>query len=196
MSTQANPPRVASAQKIPGLAIASLVLGIASIMGAAVLIIPTILAIVFGHVSYARIRKNPELTGQGIAVAGFVTGYVSIIFGVIIAGLLAAMAIPAFAKVREASMQKVLQNEARQIGAAAQAHLQENPGKPVTFHIENGVLTGPLGEYVKRVSPQTREVDGVIDSATDTFSLQSPQAYNGRVVVFSIEGQVVSERAP
>ena len=177
------------------MAIASLVLGIASIMGAAIFIIPTILAIVFGHISFARIRKNPDqLSGQGIALAGFVTGYVSIIFGIITAGLLAAMAIPAFAKVREASMQKVMQNDARQIAAAAHQYLQENPGKPVNFHIENGVVTAPLGQYVKSVSNEIHEVDGVIENEKDTFSLQSSKAYQGRVIVFDLQGQVVSER--
>ena len=182
-----------AAKKVPGLAIASLILGIASIMGAAIFIIPTILAIVFGHISYGRIKKNPEtLSGQGIAVAGFVTGYVSIIFGIVMAGLVAAMAIPAFTKVREASMQKVLQNDARQIAAAAQQCLLENPGKPVVFHIENGAVTGPVGAYVKSVFKETHEVDGVIENDKDTFSLQSPKAYSGRVVVFDLEGQVVS----
>jgi hypothetical protein len=172
------------------MAIASLVLGIVSLMGAAVLIIPTILAIVFGHISLSRIRKDPRLTGSGIAITGLVLGYISIIFGIIIAGLLAAMAIPAFQKVREQSLQKVMVNDARQIGAAAQQVMLENGGKSITFEIDpaTGTVSGPIGEMVKQVSKGTREVDGVIENSEDTFSLQHPHAHRGEPVVFDLNG--------
>ena len=118
-----TPPAVQTAQterrSTPGLAVASLVLGIISMLGASILIIPTILAIVFGHIAYSRIQKDRRLDGAGIAIAGFVLGYVSILFGIFSLGLLSAMAIPAFQKVREESLRKAMQNDARQIGASA-----------------------------------------------------------------------------
>jgi hypothetical protein len=172
------------------MAIASLVLGIVSLMGAAVLIIPTVLAIVLGHVSLSRIRKDPRLTGSGVAIAGFVLGYVSIIFGIIVAGLLAAMAIPAFEKVREQSVQKMMVNDARQIGAAAQQLMLETGEKRISFEIDpaTGAVSGPLGEVLKQISKGTREVDGVIENSEDTFSLQHPRAFRGEPVVFDLNG--------
>src|SRR5687768_7441938 len=79
-----------------GLAIASLILGILSMVGAALFLIPPILAIIFGHVAVAKCAKNPNLGGRGLGIAGFVMGYVGIFFAFVI---FPAMAIPAFAKV-------------------------------------------------------------------------------------------------
>lgn len=174
------------------MAIASLVLGIISMMGAAILLVPTVLAIVFGHVSFSRIRRNPALTGSGIAMAGFILGYASIVFGTIIAGLFAAMAIPAFQKVREASLQKVMSNEARQIAMAAQQVMLEKGEQRVEFHIDaqTGAVSGPLVEYIKQIHPGTQEVDGVIENAQDTFSLQNPRVYGGREITFDSDGRM------
>jgi len=186
-----QPAPAPAAPKTPGLAIASLVLGIISLLGAAVFILPTILAIVFGHVAYARIQKDRGLTGAGLAVAGFVLGYVSIFFAIFWLGMLAAMAIPAFEKVREESTHKMLQNDARQIGAAAQQYMLENGEQPVVFHIDpqTGAVTGPLSAYIRHLSPGTTEVDGRIENSRDDFSLENPHYRRGQPVVFDAEGR-------
>lgn len=191
------PPSLAStapapAKKIPGLAIAGLILGIISVMGAAILVIPTVLAIVFGHVSLSRIKRDPNLTGNGIAIASFVLGYVSIVFGIMMAGLVAAMAIPAFQKVREESLRKTMANDARQIAAAAHQVMLEKGERPITFQIDpqTGIVTGPLAEYVKKVTPGTREIDGTIENANDTFSLQNPHVSHGQEMTFDADGRL------
>src|SRR3954470_1300297 len=92
-------------QKTSGMAIASLVFGILSLLCTAILVVPTVLAIVFGHISYARVNRDSNLKGRGLAMAGFILGYLSIP-ATFVLGLLAAMAIPAFEKVREASLLK------------------------------------------------------------------------------------------
>jgi type IV pilus assembly protein PilA len=51
---------------------------------------------------------------------------VEIMIVVVIIGLLAAMAIPAFNKVRAASRQKTITNNLRQVASAAQQYLLEN----------------------------------------------------------------------
>ena len=177
--------------KTSGMAIASLVLGVLSMMGAAVLIVPTILAIVFGHVAHSKIRKDPRLTGSGLAITGFILGYVSIIFGIMMAGLLAAMAIPAFEKVREQSMQKAMANDARQIASATQKVMMEKGEQPVSFQIDprTGIVSGPISIYVKQVTRGTQQVDGMIENSHDTFSLQNPKAYGGKPVTFDAEGK-------
>jgi len=51
---------------------------------------------------------------------------VEIMIVVVIIGLLAAMAIPAFQKVRQSSQDKAVMNNMRQLGAAADQYFLEN----------------------------------------------------------------------
>ena len=62
---------------------------------------------------------------------------VEIMIVVVIIGLLAAMAIPAFQKVRSASQDKTVLNNARQLSAAADQ-----------YYLENGVSTVTLGSLI------------------------------------------------
>src|SRR5580765_247367 len=62
---------------------------------------------------------------------------VEIMIVVVIIGLLAAMAIPAFQKVRRASQDKTVLNNARQLSAAADQ-----------YYLENGVSTVTLSSLV------------------------------------------------
>ena len=78
------PPAYAASVQTSGMAIASLVMGIA---GWTVLpILGSILAIVFGYAGRNEIRRRPdELTGEGLAVAGLVLGWLMV--GITILGL-------------------------------------------------------------------------------------------------------------
>src|SRR5579884_2795679 len=58
---------------------------------------------------------------------------VEIMIVVVIIGLLAAMAIPAFNKVRQASRQKAITNNLRQMSAAAQQYMLENGVSQVAY---------------------------------------------------------------
>ncbi len=58
---------------------------------------------------------------------------VEIMIVVVIIGLLAAMAIPAFQKVRESSQDKTVLNNARQMSAAADQYFLENGVSQVLF---------------------------------------------------------------
>ena len=91
-----------------GLALASLILGIAGIVTCLgpFLGIP---GVVCGHVALSRIRASGgRLTGEGLAVGGLITGYVAIAMIVVIA-LLAAIAIPNFVRAREAARMNGIQ---------------------------------------------------------------------------------------
>ncbi len=70
----------ASAPRQNGLGIASMVLGIVAVIPCfSVLLIPGVLAIVFGAISLSQSKKNPEkYTGRGMAIAGLVLGLVSL----------------------------------------------------------------------------------------------------------------------
>ena len=103
---------------------------------------------------------------------------VEIMIVVVIIGLLAAMAIPAFQKVRQSSQDKAVLNNARQLSAAADQ-----------FYLENGVSTAlPTSligatNYVKAVNTVASEtyptgytqgititITGVAGSRTITYA--------------------------
>ena len=66
-----------------GLAVASLVTGIISVATCGGCILG-ILAAIFGHVARGQIRRsNGAETGDGMALAGIITGYVSIVLMVL-----------------------------------------------------------------------------------------------------------------
>jgi type IV pilus assembly protein PilA len=72
---------------------------------------------------------------------------VEIMIVVVIIGLLAAMAIPAFQKVRTSSQDKAVLNNARQLAAAADQYFLENGVSSVT----QGMLVGSTN-YVKSLN--------------------------------------------
>ncbi|MBM4017524.1 MAG: DUF4190 domain-containing protein [Planctomycetes bacterium] len=93
-----GPPRTS------GLAVASLVLGITSIVALTCCcgtgFIPAILAVVFGHVARHQIKHSQgRLDGGGLAIAGLVCGYVGLAWQVLVSLMvLAALLISAAAE--------------------------------------------------------------------------------------------------
>lgn len=96
------PPLPPALPRKSGLAVASLILGICGIvlcLGP----LAGIPAVVCGHMALSRIRKSAgAMSGQGLAIAGLVTGYFSFVMIVVI-GLLAAIAVPNFVVARKAA---------------------------------------------------------------------------------------------
>jgi hypothetical protein len=60
-----------------GLAITSLVCGIAGLVLAAFLLplIASVVAVITGHMSLSQIKSNPALGGKGLGITGLVLGY-------------------------------------------------------------------------------------------------------------------------
>jgi type II secretory pathway pseudopilin PulG len=84
-----------SGSKTEPLAIWSLVLGIVSLIGCAVGgLLFGIPAVICGHIGRSKIRNNPALRGAGMALAGLITGYASVVL--IPIAILAALVFPAF----------------------------------------------------------------------------------------------------
>jgi type IV pilus assembly protein PilA len=77
---------------------------------------------------------------------------VEIMIVVVIIGLLAAMAIPAFQKVRQSSQDKAVLNNARQLSAASDQYFLENGVSSVVL----SNLVGPLA-YVKAINTVANE---------------------------------------
>lgn len=111
-----NPAAPLPAQR-SGLAVASLVLGL---VGIVLCLGPLagIPAVICGHMAHSQIRKSGgTIGGDGMATAGLVTGYISIVL-VFVIGLLAAIAIPNFVKARNQAMINACRDNQRSIEAA------------------------------------------------------------------------------
>ncbi len=65
-----------------GFAITSMVCGIIAVLSCYFGGILGTVAVVFGHISLRKIKKDPNLGGKGMAIAGLVTGYIGIAFTV------------------------------------------------------------------------------------------------------------------
>ena len=87
---------------------------------------------------------------------------VEIMIVVVIIGLLAAMAIPAFQKVRAASQEKTIVNNLRQLSAAAQQYFLEN-GVSTAAYVD---LVGPTA-YIKTIAKVAGENYPLVYNQTD-----------------------------
>jgi Domain of unknown function (DUF4190) len=133
-TTPPSVPSFAPAQlpKTSTLAVWSLVLGILSLTCFS--IFAAIPGVICGHKARGRIKNSSgTLTGDGLAVAGLITGYIGMAWAIFFIPLLAAITIPNFVKARNTSMQNACINNMRQIYAAKQEWALENskPGDAV-----------------------------------------------------------------
>jgi type IV pilus assembly protein PilA len=82
---------------------------------------------------------------------------VEIMIVVVIIGLLAAMAIPAFQKVRQASQDKAVANNMRQLGAAADQYFLENGTSTaaITSLVGSSFYIKALNTVANEAYPQT-----------------------------------------
>lgn len=108
---------------------------------------------------------------------------VEIMIVVVIIGLLAAMAIPAFSKVRENSVKATLDNDARQLSAAAnQFFLETDTSSATTTQLVGSGLY--VTELSRGVVPPTANLDAALDSE---FILSHPNYKDGDDVIYSVE---------
>ncbi len=122
-----------------GLAIASLVLGVLSFVGCS--IFTGIPAIIMGHIAHNRSRKAPQqFGGGGLAIAGFVMGYFSLLLIPIMAGML----LPALAKAKDRAQRINCVSHMKQIGLAARMWSNDHGGKfPPDFASMTNELVSP-----------------------------------------------------
>jgi len=90
---------------------------------------------------------------------------VEIMIVVVIIGLLAAMAIPAFQKVRKTSQDKTILNNLRQLSAAAQQYFLE---KGVTSVTSANLVGTDTDKYIKSINTVRGEAYPSPLNATDT----------------------------
>jgi competence protein ComGC len=134
--------------KTSALAIWSLVLSILGLVLLLVCIGPlfAIPGVICGHLAYSRIKRSSgTLASQGMALAGLITGYVSIGLSVLLVPMMLAIAIPNFVKARETAQMNACINNLRMIDAAKQEWALENskkntdtPTQADLTHLKNG----------------------------------------------------------
>ena len=113
-----------------GLAVTSLVLGIFSLL--CFLILTGIPAIICGHVARSRARKSPaQYGGAGMALAGLILGYVSVVVTFLI---LPAMLLPAMVKAKERAHRISCNNNMHHIGMSFRMWAMDN-GDQFPFNV-------------------------------------------------------------
>jgi hypothetical protein len=108
-----------SPPKTSPLSIWSLVLGILSLVGCT--LFAAVPGVICGHKALGKIkRSNGALEGKGMAIAGLVTGYLSVFLAFTMVPLMLAIAIPNFVRARDTAMHNVCVNNMRLIDSAKQ----------------------------------------------------------------------------
>lgn len=120
MTDQAVPPSMSPTPATSKLAIWSLVLGVLSFCAVCVTGVP---AVVLGIIALVKISKSPTaLKGQGLAIAGLVTGAI----GTLMTFITVALLLPAVAQVRFKAQEVPCMTAVKQITMAAHAYAAEN----------------------------------------------------------------------
>lgn len=121
--------QVQAATRTSALAIWSLVLGILGLLCFSCL--TGIPAIICGHIGRSKIKLSQgALTGDGMALAGLILGYIGTVITI---GIIAAIAIPQFAAYRDKANCALAEAEAMKAVAAVSCYIaNQNPEVPPT----------------------------------------------------------------
>lgn len=115
-------------QQTDGKATGSMVLGILSLVGFSIL--AGIPAVVLGHISRREIRESRgRLTGDGMALAGLIMGYVSLAIVPIIVLIVASIAIPNLLRARMAANESAAASTVRTINTTQVTYSVSYPKK-------------------------------------------------------------------
>jgi hypothetical protein len=121
-----------------GLAITSLVLGLASFVCGG--IITGIPAIITGHIARGKAKREPAVYGgAGMALAGLILGYVSVVLTLVI---LPALLLPALAKAKQRAQTINCVNNMKQICLAARIYSNDHKD---TFPMDFEAMSKELG---------------------------------------------------
>lgn len=124
-----GPPPIRSGEKpTSGLAIASLVCGLAGVMFCG---LPSIVGLILGIVAMKKISASKgRLGGQGLALAGTIVSAVMIFVGLFMTGILAAMLMPALARARTEARKAACMNNIKNIGIGMAMYQNDHQAWP------------------------------------------------------------------
>jgi type II secretory pathway pseudopilin PulG len=122
----------APAELKTGLAIASLVMGIANFLLLGIFLLPTIIGIVVSVVALNKIKQKPhEYGGKSLAIGGLVTNIISVVVLVPVM-VIAAIAIPNLLAARRAANESAAIRSLRVLHQAEQSY-QATTGKGINY---------------------------------------------------------------
>jgi prepilin-type processing-associated H-X9-DG protein len=112
-------------KQTPGIAIASLICGILSWV--CVGLLAAIPAVITGHLALGRIKRSAgALGGRGLAIAGLILGYTSIVAMIAVIVLFFTLVVPA---IKEESSKTACLANLKMIGMACQMYAAEHDGR-------------------------------------------------------------------
>jgi competence protein ComGC len=148
--------------KTNGVALASLILGILSLLACGVGIVFSIPGVICGILGIKRVRKSAGTQkGHGLAVTGLVMSAVSLVMLPII-GLLAAVAIPNFVKARETAQRNACMANLRNIDAAKEIWAVEKNRKPGDVVQDSDLFEA--GKYLPKIPECPKQGSYIINS--------------------------------
>jgi hypothetical protein len=130
-----------------GLAVWSLALGILALVLSVVCVGPllAIPGVICGHKAFGRIKRSGgTMEGEGLALAGLITGYIAIAL-IPIMLLLSAIAVPNFIRARDTAMRNACINNLRLIDAAKQQWALETRKDASATPTQNDIAPYLLG---------------------------------------------------
>ena len=143
----ASPP----SSKTSPLAIWSLVLGCLAVVLLIGCIGPllAIPAVICGHMAHSRIKRSGgTLSGASLALAGMITGYVSLGLSLLLIPLMLAIAVPNFVKARQSAQTNMCINNLRMIDGAKETCVLEKKLTP-----ETALTPADLNPYLRTPFP-------------------------------------------
>ncbi|MCX6898044.1 MAG: DUF4190 domain-containing protein [Verrucomicrobia bacterium] len=204
MSNPTIPPLISNTSAAPAtsaLAIWSLVLGILSFCGGCITGVP---AIILGILALTKINKPPAaLKGQGLAIAGLVTGAVGALFGT---AVLAGLLFPAVAQARVAAHRAACVNNVKQIMLASHQYATDNNDTlpqsldQLKRYLGDKALIcraaeGQAGTCYEIVAPG-RKLAEVAEPAKTVFVRETQARHGGRRAVGYVDGHVEMKQDP
>lgn len=164
-----TPPAIPDASKGPvaGLAIASLICGLLGFLTAG---LTGIAAVITGHLALSAIRKSGGyLRGQGLSIAGLVTGYLTLC--ILPIAVLAGLAAPVILKNRDAARRVECISNTKQLGLAIDDFEVEYGAKP------SDRLAADFPEFAGLTGPkvlQQLDVASGLNYTADLLALPNP----------------------
>lgn len=137
MSSSAS---VVSGEPKKGLAIASLVVGILSVLTLGCLGVGALTGLVLGFVALRRASGSPQqYGGKGLAIGGIVTSGLGLLLLIPFFGIVAAIAIPSLLRARVSANESAAMGDVRTVLSAEAAYQSQNGG----YYDSLECLSGP-----------------------------------------------------
>ena len=151
------------------LAIWSLVLGILSFLCFS--IFAAVPGVICGHKALSRIKRSSgTLAGEGLAIAGLVTGYIGILLAIVVIPIMMAIAIPNFIKARETAQTMACINNLRRIDAAKHQWALENKKQPSDIPTQSDLAPYLKGRQLNCPAGGVYQINAVGEQPTCSIS--------------------------